>query len=322
LFHTDIFSAAWNGDLDLVKSFIKGDRRFSDAVDGTEYGNGWRPLHYACYQGNLQIVQELLNAGAKPNVTTGASVTDDPMFDADMNGAGGGEKAFQSPMGFTPLFYAAQRGHIDVCKELMSHNADPALFGYSPDSNTVFMCPFDHIVDYPQLASIFKHNKACALPSQLTSEVVGSTTLTSTGTLTVQLLGPKDPMSRPTVKGEVPLDYATVFGALPVSLWEIALVLVLGTKDDDKDDSLRVLVSVSGVNPNDMLQSGAGRSVAELKATVNKVWMGNLIRDSPQTVTMTIKGVNGMGSGQWSERLPVKMLYPRTSASAASSIAM
>lgn len=312
MFHTDIFTATWNGNLDLVKSFIKGDRRFCDAVDGTEYGNGWRPLHYACYQGHLQIVQELLDAGAKPNVTTGANATDDPMFD-DIEGDAGVGKAFQSPVGFTPLFYAAQRGHLDVCEELMSHRADPTLFGYSPDSNTVFMSPVEHCVDYPGLSSIFVKHTSCTPPIQLTSEVVSSSTLTSNGTLSVQLVGPKDSRPRPVSKGEVPVDYSTVFGPLPVSSWEVTLMISSSGNDEDSSR-----VTIPAVNPNEMLQPNygefSGRSVSVHKVGVDKEWVGKVKRGSNQSVTMTIRGSNGMGAGQWSERLAVKMLYPKSTA--------
>ena len=29
--------------------------------------NGWTPLHYACYDNNMKLVQQLLRAGADPN---------------------------------------------------------------------------------------------------------------------------------------------------------------------------------------------------------------------------------------------------------------
>ena len=51
LFFTDIFTAVWKNDLSLVKTFLEADSRMANATDTSEYGDGWMPLHYACYQG-------------------------------------------------------------------------------------------------------------------------------------------------------------------------------------------------------------------------------------------------------------------------------
>ncbi len=40
-------------------------------------------------------------------------------------------KAYFSPKGFTPLFYAAQRGHVEIVRLLLEAKADPLVFGYS-----------------------------------------------------------------------------------------------------------------------------------------------------------------------------------------------
>jgi hypothetical protein len=48
--HTDIHTACWNGDIELVQQFIDVDTRLVNSPDTTEYGNQMRPLHYAAYQ--------------------------------------------------------------------------------------------------------------------------------------------------------------------------------------------------------------------------------------------------------------------------------
>ena len=48
LFNTDVFTAAWNNDIDLVKSFVCSDPRAALSADLSEHGNGWTPCHYAC----------------------------------------------------------------------------------------------------------------------------------------------------------------------------------------------------------------------------------------------------------------------------------
>ena len=50
MFHTDIHTAAWKGQTDLVVMFLDAEQRLVNAPDTSEEGNGWTPLHYACYQ--------------------------------------------------------------------------------------------------------------------------------------------------------------------------------------------------------------------------------------------------------------------------------
>eukprot|EP01035_Chromulina_nebulosa_P016321 gene16321-21632_t len=52
IFYTDIFTAAWRGDVELTKSFLIGTKSLSLAIDDSDYGDGFTALHYACYQGH------------------------------------------------------------------------------------------------------------------------------------------------------------------------------------------------------------------------------------------------------------------------------
>ena len=53
---TDIFTAAWTGNTEVVGLFIEADSRLAFSTDSSEFGEGWTALHYASYQGHLDIV--------------------------------------------------------------------------------------------------------------------------------------------------------------------------------------------------------------------------------------------------------------------------
>ncbi|RYG64092.1 ankyrin repeat domain-containing protein, partial [archaeon] len=106
-FHTDIHQASWQGDVQLVRSFLDAERRLVNSADETDYGEGWTPLHYAAYRGHLEVVQVLLSAGASVNSVN----------------------AFN----FTPLYYGAQQGRKEVCNALMEYGADVSIYGWVPD---------------------------------------------------------------------------------------------------------------------------------------------------------------------------------------------
>eukprot|EP00903_Cladosiphon_okamuranus_P009997 g9482.t1 len=96
---TDIHTAAWKGDVELVKGFLEDDPELANAVDVSEFGTGYRPLHYAAYGGFLDVCEVLHAAGARA-------------LAAGDNGV-------------TALFLAAQAGKADVVQFLLSLGADP-----------------------------------------------------------------------------------------------------------------------------------------------------------------------------------------------------
>mmetsp|Transcript_11468 Transcript_11468/g.13598 ORF Transcript_11468/g.13598 Transcript_11468/m.13598 type:complete len:164 (-) Transcript_11468:74-565(-) len=89
-----IFKAVDDGDLDGVVECLKEDPKNRDLRNK----DGWTPLHAAAYNGELQIMEALLKAGAKVN-------------DKDHDGD-------------TPVHYASAQGNIDCIRLLARKKCD------------------------------------------------------------------------------------------------------------------------------------------------------------------------------------------------------
>ncbi len=98
----DIHTAAWNSDINLVRRYIEIDRSSANAVDDTEFGGGYRPLHYASYVGSVEVVALLLEDGT-----------------VDINA--------RTDSGCTSLFLACQQGRLQVAEMLIKEGADPTF---------------------------------------------------------------------------------------------------------------------------------------------------------------------------------------------------
>mmetsp|Transcript_12266 Transcript_12266/g.24333 ORF Transcript_12266/g.24333 Transcript_12266/m.24333 type:complete len:487 (-) Transcript_12266:25-1485(-) len=108
---SDIHEAAWNGDIDLVAKYVKIDPSLAYSIDDTEFGCGYRPLHYAAYNGHDEVCKFLLDDSAvNLNCTTSNNCT--------------------------ALFLAAQQGHSSTVQLLLSQGADPTVaedeYNYTP----------------------------------------------------------------------------------------------------------------------------------------------------------------------------------------------
>ncbi|CAM9769278.1 unnamed protein product, partial [Ectocarpus sp. 12 AP-2014] len=86
-------------DQTFTQDFLEDDPSLANAVDVTEFGTGYRPLHYAAYGGFLGVCEALYTAGARPLVA--------------------------GDNGVTALFLAAQAGKSDVVRFLLGLGADP-----------------------------------------------------------------------------------------------------------------------------------------------------------------------------------------------------
>jgi ankyrin repeat protein len=64
----------------------------------------WTALSYACWHGEYEIAQQLLDSGADPNVHESYSMV------------------------HTPLSLAAKRGDFDLVRLLIAHGADPNIY--------------------------------------------------------------------------------------------------------------------------------------------------------------------------------------------------
>jgi Ca2+-binding EF-hand superfamily protein len=178
LYHSDLFSAVWKGDEELVKQFLENERRLVQSTDESEYGEGWTALHYACYQGHENLVSLLLEAGASVNATNNH--------------------------GFTPLFYAAQQEHLEIVEMLLDRGADPTATGTQlltlplpqtyqsvniPVSTptTYFLCPADHAQDSTALRRLFiNHDKCSKLPGTVSGKHL-TLTISSKGELVLDI---------------------------------------------------------------------------------------------------------------------------------------
>ena len=114
---TDIFSAAWAGNSEVVGLFLEADSRLAFSTDSSEFGEAGLHCITLVIRATWTVVGRLLaSVGGGPKQSSLVNITND--------------------LGFTPLFYAAQRQHIDIVKLLLESGADPCIFGCADTQNT------------------------------------------------------------------------------------------------------------------------------------------------------------------------------------------
>lgn len=91
--------AAGEGDLCELFDLILGGA----PVDQQDSGR-WTALMYACWYNQYEIVQQLLDSGANPNIHQSYDFVD------------------------TPLSIAAQEGYFEIVRLLIAHGADPDCY--------------------------------------------------------------------------------------------------------------------------------------------------------------------------------------------------
>ena len=122
-----VADAAARGDRDAVKSLLK------QAADvNAAQGDGMTALHWAAMNGDLDLAQMLIVAGANVKATTRlGSYT--PLYLASQQGHGGivqalikagGDVKTGTPNGTTPLMVAAASGDVEAVRALIEAGAD------------------------------------------------------------------------------------------------------------------------------------------------------------------------------------------------------
>src|SRR5688572_22106054 len=122
-----IADAAARGDREAVKTLLK------KAADvNAAQGDGMTALHWAAMNGDLDLAQMLIVAGANVRATTRlGSYT--PLYLASQQGhgaviqaliKGGADARAATPNGTTPLMVAAASGEIDAVRTLLDGGAD------------------------------------------------------------------------------------------------------------------------------------------------------------------------------------------------------
>ena len=122
-----VADAAARGDREAVKALLK------EAADvNAAQGDGMTALHWAAMNGDVELAQMLIVAGANIKATTRlGSYT--PLYLASQQGHGsvvqalikaGGDVKAGTPNGTTPLMVAAASGEVDAVKALVDAGAD------------------------------------------------------------------------------------------------------------------------------------------------------------------------------------------------------
>jgi ankyrin repeat protein len=122
-----VADAASRGDRDAVKALLK------QAADvNAAQGDGMTALHWAAMNGDVELAQMLIFAGANVKATTRlGSYT--PLYLASQQGHGkviqalikaGGDIKAGTPNGTTPLMVAAASGEVDAVRVLLENGAD------------------------------------------------------------------------------------------------------------------------------------------------------------------------------------------------------
>jgi uncharacterized protein len=122
-----VADAAARGDREAVKSLLK------QAADvNAAQGDGMTALHWAAMNGDLELAQMLIFAGANVRATTRLG-TYTPLYLASQQGHGnviealvkaGADVKSATPNGTTPLMVAAASGEVDAVRALIEAGAD------------------------------------------------------------------------------------------------------------------------------------------------------------------------------------------------------
>ncbi|XP_043910993.1 ankyrin repeat and SOCS box protein 3 [Protopterus annectens] len=128
---TALFVAVEKGHTDVAKLLL----RHGANINGPHSKCGWNTLHQAAFQGNVLVLQLLLEKGADHESKDDFGIT--PLFIAAQYGkveslriliANGADVNCQASDRATPLLIAAQEGHSECVDLLLSNGADANLY--------------------------------------------------------------------------------------------------------------------------------------------------------------------------------------------------
>ena len=124
-----VADAAENGNVDLVQNLLRAGADVNET-----HGDGMTALHWAAERGDADLAKILLYAGA---------------------GISGGTRAG----GYTPLHIASRQGHIAVVEALLEAGADPSI---STSQSGAY--PHDRFVETTGVRPGRATSTACVLP--------------------------------------------------------------------------------------------------------------------------------------------------------------
>ena len=110
--------SAYNGDLDAVKKLVEAGAWVNH--------DGWTALHYAAFQGHMEVASYLLDKGAEINAK--ASNQETALMQAARHGhkpvalllkQRGADLGIKSPKGKTAYDYAMESNHTELAKDLV-----------------------------------------------------------------------------------------------------------------------------------------------------------------------------------------------------------
>lgn len=127
----DAFEAAATGD----RHQLSANLALNPGLHREVSADGFTPLGYAAYFGHRELVDDLLAAGADPNVPSQNPMGVTPLHSALAGGhkemaramiERGGDVNVASAGGWTPLHYAADSGDVETARYLLDRGARPA----------------------------------------------------------------------------------------------------------------------------------------------------------------------------------------------------